>query len=165
MAIKKKICMLGGYAVGKTSLVRRFVHSIFSEKYHSTLGVKVDKKTVMVDDGEVELLLWDIAGEDERFNVPPSYLKGSSGYLLVIDGTRKSTLEQAVDLQQRTRETVGDVPFVVVINKSDLSEEWTIEDQDISELEKRDWSVLKSSAKLGTGVEEAFHMLARRIVN
>ena len=61
--------MLGGYCVGKTSLVKRFVHSIFSDKYLSTIGVKVEKKTVHIGDQEVNLLLWDIAGEDEEIEV------------------------------------------------------------------------------------------------
>ena len=77
--------MLGGFAVGKTSLVRRFVHSIFSDKYHTTIGVIIHKKTVLIDGHEINLLLWDIGGEEEIFPIPASYLKGSAGYLL---GTR-----------------------------------------------------------------------------
>jgi hypothetical protein len=164
MSIKKKVCMLGAYAVGKTSLVRRFAYSIFSEKYHSTLGVKVDKKNVNVAGQEVELLLWDIAGEDDRFSVPMSYLKGSAGYLLVIDGTRRTTLGKALDLQERTQQSLGDIPFIVVINKTDLSHDWEILDSDISKLSGRDWTVLESSAKFGTGVEAAFSELAHRVM-
>jgi len=63
--IKKKIVMLGSFAVGKTSLVQRFVNSIFSEKYLTTIGVKIDQKIVNVNDKEVNLLLWDIHGEDD----------------------------------------------------------------------------------------------------
>ncbi|MFC2173293.1 Rab family GTPase [Acidobacteriota bacterium] len=162
--IKKKICMLGSYGVGKTSLVRRFVHSLFSEKYHTTVGVKIDKKTVQVEGQEVNLLLWDIAGEDDYFTVPNSYLRGSAGYLLVVDGTRKSTFEQAVDLQQRAQEAIGDVPFVVVLNKNDLIDEWELGDDEIKELQCKDWAVLQSSAKFGTGVEEAFRTIATKLL-
>ncbi len=102
--LKKKICMLGAYGVGKTSLIRNFVYSIFEDRYHSTVGVKIDKKVVEIGDQAIEFLLWDIAGEDERFTVPVSYLRGASGYLLVIDGTRKDTFEKALDLQRRTEE-------------------------------------------------------------
>ena len=90
--IQKKICMLGSFAVGKTSLVSQFVSSIFSDKYLSTVGVKIDKKT---DHGRrparSTLMLWDIYGEDGFQTVQKSYLRGASGYLLVVDGTRFDT--------------------------------------------------------------------------
>ena len=118
--IQKKICMLGASAVGKTSLVSRFVRSIFSEKYHTTVGVKVDKKVVALGEDQMDLLLWDLYGEDEFQKMRTSYLRGSSGYMLVVDGTRHETLEKAVVLQNRTEETLAKVPFVLVLNKIDL---------------------------------------------
>lgn len=78
--IKKKVCMLGAFAVGKTSLVERFVKSIFSEKYVTTVGVKIDKKSMQFDNEQIELLLWDIHGEDEFQKVRPSYLRSNSRY-------------------------------------------------------------------------------------
>ena len=63
--LQKKICMLGGFSVGKTSLVKRYVQSIFSETYLTTVGVKIDKKTVDLSDRIVNLILWDLAGEDD----------------------------------------------------------------------------------------------------
>ena len=63
--IQKKICMLGAFAVGKTSLVKQYVSGIFSEKYHTTVGVKIDKKMVEVDGQSMTLILWDLHGEDE----------------------------------------------------------------------------------------------------
>ncbi len=74
--IQKKICMLGSFAVGKTSLVRRFVESIYSDAYHTTVGVKIDKKTVQQNGTEVSLLLWDLYGEDEFQKMRWSYLRG-----------------------------------------------------------------------------------------
>src|ERR1051325_7234218 len=82
--IQKKICMLGAYAVGKTSLVARFVRSIFSEKYHTTIGVKIDKKTLRVDDQELSLILWDLAGEDDFYQVRMSYLRVDDQELSLI---------------------------------------------------------------------------------
>ena len=67
--VKKKICMLGTFAVGKTSLVQRFVRSVFSDRYLTTVGVRIDQKTLTVDDRQVELILWDIHGDDEFQNV------------------------------------------------------------------------------------------------
>ncbi|MGH9835660.1 MAG: Rab family GTPase, partial [Blastocatellia bacterium] len=99
--IQKKICLLGAFAVGKTSLVARFVKSIYSDQYITTVGVKVDKKTVKVDDREINLIVWDLAGEDEFQKVQMSYLSGASGYLLIADGTRLNTLETARMLRER----------------------------------------------------------------
>ena len=79
--------MLGGFSVGKTSLIKRFVESVFSEKYLTTVGVKIDKKTVDVQGRSVNLILWDIAGEDDTATIRMSYLRGCSGYLRVADGT------------------------------------------------------------------------------
>src|SRR3954468_24614299 len=95
---KKKICMLGGYRVGKTSLVRRFVSSLYSDGYHATIGVKVDEKVVNLDAQDLKLMLWDVGGAEDHFTVPTSYVRGASGYLLVIDGTRAETLDRALDL-------------------------------------------------------------------
>src|SRR4030095_2695636 len=96
-----KICMLGAYAVGKTSLIARFVRGIFSEQYLVTLGVKIDSKEGSVDGQTGKVILWDMAGEDEFAKVNASYLKGAAGYILVADGTRRTTMDQAAVLQIR----------------------------------------------------------------
>ena len=118
--LQKKICMLGGFGVGKTSLVSRFVTSIFSDTYLTTVGVKIDKKTIAVDAREMTLMLWDIYGQDEFQTVRDSYLRGASGYLLVADGTRHATLETAAALQQKAESVIGRVPFLLLLNKADL---------------------------------------------
>ena len=128
--IQKKICMLGASAVGKTSLVSRFVKSLFSEKYHTTVGVKVDKKEVAVNGEPLTLLLWDLYGEDEFQKLQQSYLRGSSGYVLAVDGTRRET--------------------------ADLADTWEVDDAALADLAKRGWPSFKTSAKTGAGVEEAF---------
>ncbi|HEY6066031.1 MAG TPA: Rab family GTPase [Thermoanaerobaculia bacterium] len=161
--IQKKVCMLGSFAVGKTSLVSRFVRSLFSDKYHTTVGVKVDKKVVAIGEEQVNLLLWDLYGEDDFQKLRTSYLRGSSGYVLAVDGTRAETLEKAVVLQSRAREALGDLPFVLVLNKADLVENWEVADSAVEELVARGWSTFKTSAKTGAGVEEAFLTLARRM--
>ncbi len=161
--IQKKICLLGAFAVGKTSLVARFVKSIYSDQYITTVGVKVDKKTVKVADKEINLIVWDLAGEDEFQKVQMSYLSGASGYLLVADGTRRNTLETARLLEQRVRETCGALPFIFIINKADLQAEWELDDQTLAECESQGWTVIQSSAKTGEGVEAAFNQLAEKI--
>lgn len=162
--LQKKVCMVGSFATGKTSLIARFVHSIFSEKYQTTVGVKIDKKTVNYNDKELNLILWDLYGEDEFQKVRMSYLRGSSAYLLVVDGTRRSTLEKAFNLQVKVEETIGKVPFILVMNKSDLSDEWEIDIDEINDLTQRGWSIVKTSAKTGRGVEEVFQTITKKML-
>ncbi|AFY56598.1 small GTP-binding protein domain protein [Rivularia sp. PCC 7116] len=162
--LQKKICMVGAFATGKTSLVAKFVYSIFSEKYQTTVGVKIDKKIIQVQEQEVNLILWDLYGEDEFQKLRTSYLRGSSGYLLVVDGTRKSTLQTALDLQKRVEDSIGKVPFVLVLNKWDLQDEWELEAESIEAIENQGWIVFKSSAKTGLNVEEIFYTLASKLI-
>lgn len=162
--IQKKVCMVGAFATGKTSLIARFIKSIYSEIYQTTVGVKIDKKSVNVRAQEVNLMLWDIYGEDDFQKLRLSYLRGSSGYLLVVDGTRRPTLDKALDMQRKVEETIGSVPFILILNKFDLVDEWEIDDTVMSELSKKNWTVIQGSAKTGLGVEEAFIRLTEQMV-
>ena len=164
--LQKKICMLGASGVGKTSLVSRFVSSMFSDKYLTTVGVKIDKKTVALESGEVTLMLWDIHGQDEFQTIRDSYLRGASGYLLVADGTRYATLDTARALQEKAQSLVGRVPFLLLLNKTDLDNEWQVDERVLWKLvEERGWSVLKTSAKTGAGVDDAFVKLAHELAS
>ncbi len=163
--IQKKVCMLGGFAVGKTSLVARFVHSIFSDKYLTTVGVKIEKKVVRVGENDVTLVIWDIYGQDDFQKIRMSYLKSSMGFLLVVDGTRKATLDTAKEVLAAAEETVGKVPFILVLNKSDLAESWELDEAELGRLEAQGWPIVRTSAKTGAAVEETFLDLARRMVS
>jgi small GTP-binding protein len=155
--------MLGGFSVGKTSLVKRYVESVFSETYLTTVGVKIDKKTVTLGDKTVHLILWDLAGEDDMASLRMSYMRGSAGYVLVADGTRSATLEVALALRKRVEAEYGPLPFALLINKNDLREQWTITDDDLEKLRTDGWWVRTSSARTGEGVEDAFTDLATRV--
>jgi hypothetical protein len=157
--LQKKICMLGSFSVGKTSLVRRFVESIFSDAYQTSIGVKIDKKVVRAGNEDVTLVLWDIHGEDVYQKIRMSYLRGMSGYLLVVDGTRRQTLDDAMALNERVIQEAGKVPAVLVMNKSDLTEKWEIDSARESELTAAGWNMLRTSAKTGASVEEVFSKL------
>ena len=162
--IQKKICMLGASAVGKTSLVARFVQGIFSEKYMTTVGVKIDKKQVVVDGEEVLLMLWDMQGEDRFQKVQMSYLRGTNGYFLVADGTRRDTIDRAQLLHEEASSVAGKVPFYLILNKADLVDDWDVDEATMAALQASGWTVVTSSAKTGENVEETFSALARRML-
>ena len=162
--IRKKICMLGAFAVGKTSLVRRYVKQLFSEEYYTTVGVRIDRKTVKLDDNLIEMVLWDIHGEEELKKVQQSYLTGSSGNIFVADVTRKETLKVIIGIKQETERVIGKVPFVLVLNKIDLADEIKMDLGAVEQLKKEGWKVQKASAKTGDGVEDAFRTLATDMV-
>lgn len=161
---QKKICLLGAFAVGKTSLVQQFVSGIFSDNYQTTIGVTIEKKVVQVKQDAVSMVIWDIYGEDDFQKIRLSYLRGAAGYMLVADGTRRCTLKTLMDLHRLAEETLGSIPFVVVLNKWDLSQEWEITDEDLEDLSNRGWTIVKGSAKTGEGVEEAFSHLAEALI-
>lgn len=163
--IKKKVVMLGSFAVGKTSLVQQFVNSIFSEKYQTTIGVKIDQKTVNIDGQDINLLLWDIHGNDDYQKVKPAYLMGSSGCFIVIDGTRKASLDVANELIETVNKTVPQAIIVVLINKLDLKDNWDITSDDISELKSRGFSVIETSAKTNNAVDEAFDTITKLMMS
>lgn len=162
--LQKKICMLGTFAVGKTSLVRRFVHSIYSDEYHTTVGVKIDNKIIRVRNQDATMILWDIYGWDDFQTLRMDYLRGMSGYLLVADGTRKSTVDDALSIAQEVATVFPSVPFIFMLNKNDLTDEWEVTVEAEKRLAERGWTVLRSSAKTGESVEEAFQALAQAMV-
>jgi small GTP-binding protein len=163
--IQKKVCMIGTSSVGKTSLVAKYVRSIFSDKYLTSVGVKIDKKTLTVDGTEVTLVIWDLAGDDDFQRLQMNYLRGTSGYLFVADGTRAITLDQVIDIRQRIEKEVGAIPCVVLaLNKADLDAHWQVDSARIASLTAEGWEVIPTSAKDGRGVEEAFSSLARRML-
>jgi len=159
--LKKKICMVGQFGVGKTSLVRRFVDSIFDERYLTTVGVKIDRKDVAVGSESVTLMLWDLAGEDDLAQLNVSHLRGASAYILVVDGCRAASLAKAVELQQRIEGQLGSLPFVLVLNKADLRDQWEVKDAAFSEY---GWPTFETSAKVGSGVEEMFQALTEKLL-
>ena len=163
--LTKKICMLGSFSVGKTSLVTRFVQSIYSAEYLTTVGVKVDKKVMKVDGQQVTLMLWDLAGDDDFQRMNVNFLRGSAGILYVADGTRPATLDAVLDLRERVRANLGELPAVLAVNKSDLADVWLIDESQLEELRQAGWSVRKTSAKDGVNVDESFSELASRLLS
>lgn len=156
--IQKKVCMLGVFGTGKTALVQRYVHSIFSPRYLSTVGVKIDRKEMDVAGQAVTLVLWDLEGRDDSRDVNPSYVRGAHGLILVVDGTRRETFDQAFEIRDLV--TAGkELPTVMALNKSDLVDEWRLTPDDESGAATRGVHVLRTSARSGDGVEALFGWL------
>ncbi len=163
--IKKKICLLGAFSVGKTSLVRKFVHSIFDDNYHSTIGVMIDKKVVHTRDHDVAMVIWDIAGEEEFFQIPDSYVTGVQGFMFVADGTRPDTLETLKSIRERFQSLAGNLPEVVLLNKKDLEDQWSIDAATEQDFAKNNVLCLTTSAADGRNVEKAFISLAGQLLD
>jgi small GTP-binding protein len=162
--IQKKICMVGVFGTGKTSLVQQFVHTLFTDKYHSTVGVKIDRKEVDLDGTAVNLVLWDLAGRDDTEDISTSYLRGSAGIFYVVDGTRRETFEQILEIGEIVKGAIGDVPSLVALNKKDLVDEWKLGQGDYNTLLDAGFHTIGTSAKTGEGVEDAFLWLASATV-
>ena len=160
MPSQKKICLLGEFAVGKTSLVRRFVEGRFDDKYLSTIGVKISRKMVKHGSESVNLILWDLAGGEDFMRLTPSYLKGAAGALLVCDLIREETVGSCVQYAEALRAQNPEAVFVVAANKYDLTEQRRVKEEAIEKLAfELDASWVYTSAKEGLNVENAFGIL------
>ena len=164
IALSAKICIVGDFAVGKTSTVERFVNSQFSGKYLTTIGVKVDTKKISVDGNDLKLIIWDLAGTDRFKEIDFAYLRGASGYLLVADGTRSQTIGAAQDLREQIEASCGDLPFVFLVNKADLKSSWEVTEKDLDTLRESCNDVFVTSAKTGDTVQEALSRLGSLVV-
>ncbi|HDQ73134.1 MAG TPA: GTP-binding protein [Chloroflexi bacterium] len=169
MTLQKKVCLLGDFAVGKTSLVRRFVYDLFDDKYISTIGVRVSRKTLVVPHRlgitELTMMLWDLAGNEEFSQIRLSYLRGVSGAVLVCDLTREETFESLHTYIQLVRDTTPDAHLVLAVNKSDLADERQITREQVEvTAEALDIPYYLTSAKSGSNVEEAFRHLGQFLV-
>lgn len=163
-AVQKKVCLLGDFAVGKTSLIRRYVEGRFDEKYLSTIGVKISRKVLQRPDHELNLLIWDLAGGDDINQLSRRYLLGAVGALLVCDLTRPETLDVVQRYVTIMYEVNRDSVLVLAGNKADLEAEKALDEERLAaEAETLSLPWLLTSAKSGQGVEEAFELLASGI--
>jgi small GTP-binding protein len=164
MALEIKVCMLGATGVGKTSLIRRFVQDIYSEEHQPTMGVKIDKKLLTVGEVQINLLLWDLQGEDETFKISPAFLHDASAYFIVVDLTRHETFVTAFSIQQMVEREIGQLPFLVLFNKNDVPEQFEILPDELEQMINYGWKMFRTSAKSGERVEEAFQKLAEKML-
>jgi len=165
--LKVKICMVGDSAVGKTSLIKKFVLDMFDDSYITTIGTKITKRTMNVLDEKttMDMMIWDIMGQSSfRSLLQDAYFYGAHGIIAVVDSTRPDTLEGIHDWVQSVKQVVGDVPMVFVSNKCDLKHSMTRETLE-KELSRYGCRFFFSSAKTGENVSEAFGTLGESIVD
>jgi small GTP-binding protein len=167
--VKAKVCLVGDVAVGKTSLIRRFVQEEFDDRYIATVGTKVTKKTVEVSwrgsPATLDMMVWDIMGEKGfRALLRDAYFEGSHGVIAVCDMTRKDTFYDLNNWVQMIRKQVGNVPVVFLGNKMDLKERRVVSEEELARMGTiHNATTFLASAKTGAGVNEAFKALADAI--
>ena len=160
-----KVCMVGAFGVGKTSLVRRFIHQQFDERYHTTLGVKIDTRIVDTTDEPIKLVLWDMEGTDPSGTDKrplahiQSYMKGAHGLILVADGTRPATVDAALGIYFDFCRNSKNVPAVFLANKADLTTEWVLDESILPDY----LSSFRTSALDGQNIEVAFSAIGEAL--
>ncbi|MFQ5552453.1 MAG: Rab family GTPase [Thermoplasmata archaeon] len=171
--VKLKVCLVGEPAVGKTSLIRRFVYDDFNDDYTVTLGTRITKKELRLplsDGGDPEgvtLVIWDIMGQEGiRELLKEAFFQGAQGILMVCDVTRPDTLAQLEGWRESVQEVAGPLPSYLLGSKVDLTDEVSLSEADLNAAcAGWDCSWQFSSAKTGQGVEEAFEKLTRLILD
>jgi small GTP-binding protein len=162
-----KICLLGEAAVGKTSLVYRFVQNTFRDSYKSTLGVNLLKKDLTIGGyGEVSAQLWDLGGQESFRSLRKLYLEGANGALVIYDMTNRKTFDKLDDWVESFKEARGHQPLLLIGNKADLKNKIEVEEEEgKSFAEKNNMDFIITSAKTGLNVEDAFKDLIKTILD
>jgi len=164
------VIIIGDYGVGKSTLISKFVENRFRDQYIPTLGVQISRKSLDINDSHIDLMIWDIAGQDQFLNVRKRFYQESEGYLIVFDTTRKSSLDHIGRWYQEVLKYTGttNTPFIIVANKIDLKDDIVVDDDEIiSTLIENEMNVkmiIKTSAKDGTNVDDAFKTLGKTIL-
>lgn len=166
ISLTSKVCIVGDFAVGKTSVVERFVRNQFSEKYLTTIGVKIDTKELEFGRLGVlqKLVIWDVAGSDRFGDAEFAYLRGANGYIFVADGTRSVTLDSIETIRTQIEDHYGPAPSAVFVNKKDLVADWCVSEGRLEKLGASFDRVYRTSAKTGDDVEHAMVELAEAII-
>jgi small GTP-binding protein len=180
--VKGKICLLGDLAVGKTSLIRRYVLDTFDDKYITTIGTKVTKKRLDIElpeqgkEVDLTLLIWDIMGQYQerlsstisqfdRYIPQQNYFYNSKGAIIVSDLTRKSTCESAKVWISSLFEVTGEVPVIIIGNKNDLKDKHEVKKDELGKIAKKyNAPSFLTSAKTGYNVEKMFYHIGEQLV-
>ena len=167
--ISKKICLLGDFGVGKTSLVKGFIEGVFSEKYLVTIGIKIYRKLICPEfsSPKIDLIIWDIEGHTKIKSIAPNYLKGATGAIIVGDLSRPETLENLSAHINLFLEFNPKGVVIVALNKSDLvKEEKIVKLRELNNFQNNNQLIktIITSAKDQTNIAQAFQVLAQNII-
>ncbi|MCK5039300.1 MAG: GTP-binding protein [Thermoplasmata archaeon] len=168
--VKRKVLMLGDGAVGKTSLIHKYVMDKFDDKYITTIGTKITKKVLELEHGEdrvdLTLMIWDILGQKGYTSIQTTSYKGGEGALMICDLTRKETLAGLEEYWiPEVQKVKADIPFIFVGNKADLVDQRQITNEDMEALaSKYNTTYFLSSAKTGENVESMFIALGESVI-
>ena len=163
--VNKKICVFGAVATGKTSIVSRYCNDKIPEKYNFTAGVSTCKKSIKFDGKNISVFIWDFCGEDRANRIDSNFFRGMDGYFLVLDFTRTFTINSAISIHKRIEGVVGKLPFICLINKTDLSGKDEFKEDVMKELQGNGWDLIKVSAKTGKGINIAFISLIEKMMD
>jgi small GTP-binding protein len=168
--LKAKVCLVGEFGVGKTSLIRRFVLDEFDDRYLATIGAKITKKEIHLTHRRreigLQLTIWDIMGEKAfRDLLREAYFEGCHGFFALCDVTRSDTLFDLAGWIRSVRKVAGGVPFIVLANKIDLEERIVVTVEDVGQMARQyNAPFLMVSAKTGENVETAFQRLGEMVL-
>jgi small GTP-binding protein len=170
--VEKKVCVLGDWGVGKTSLIRRFVYDVYDDHYVATLGVKVSKKNMTVKNFvkkpflkiDLTLLIWDLVGQKGFHSVQHTAFKGTTSAFIVCDLSRPHTIDNMEWWISHLYKEAKAVPLIFLGNKVDLTEDSVPLElsRKLDELKRKyNASFYATSAKTGMNVEEAFQEMGK----
>ena len=168
--ISRKVCLVGDFGVGKTSLIRRFVDRQFDDRYLSTVGVKISRKQIALPaqvgatQSELQLVIWDLEGQTKFKAIAANYLQGAKGAILVGDVTRTETLDQLTEHYQQFCHINPNSTVIIAFNKADLLDAEELAAL-IGQYATVDAAVYPTSAKTKANVDEIFHALAHSMTN
>ncbi|MCF2138432.1 MAG: GTP-binding protein [Candidatus Lokiarchaeota archaeon] len=165
--IKLKLIVAGAKDVGKTSLIRRYIHGTFQSETISTIGVDFMIKRLELDEKSIQLSIWDFGGEQKFRSLFPGYISGSSGALILFDISNQESFFDLNNWMELINNSSGKMIKLLVISKIDLKDSASISDKDIEQfvhLNEID-GVLRCSAKTGENVDQVFETITRMIVN
>jgi len=144
---------------------QRYVKQAFSDTYLTTIGVKIDTKIIQHALGECKLVIWDVAGRDSMTPLQSNYLIGAAGFIFVVDGTRRDSIESTKTLIDQVQHKIPKAHFTILINKVDLEDEWLFGEQDTEYFNSLGWEYMFSSAKTGENVDKAFTELTNKMLS
>jgi small GTP-binding protein len=164
---QKKIILIGNFSVGKTSLIRRFVENSFSDKYISTIGMKISKKEIQIKDEILMLLIWDIEGAVNKVKrVNKTYMRGASGVIIVSDISSSTDIKNDIMIHLDDFYSVNkeDIPAIVAFNKFDKNENFKLDISDVFSKYPSLVGEFNTSAKDSLNVENMFMLLSKEML-